>query len=124
MTSPVIFIFNIRRSVYEAFGTTHFNQFKNKFKNIHLLPIINNLDESIEQRAQKINKKLPLMLQKLNAEQSHVISYSVSGLDTRYALSCLNSAQYVKSLTTIASPHKGSRTANFSERNFFTRTQI
>jgi len=67
MTSPVIFIFNIRRSVYEAFGTTHFNQIRNRYKNIHFLPIINNLDESIEQRAQKINKKLPQILQKLNA---------------------------------------------------------
>lgn len=27
-------------------------------------------------------------------------------------------------MTTIATPHKGSKTANFSERNFFTRTQI
>lgn len=44
MTSPVIFIFNIRRSVYEAFGTSHFNSIKNIYKNIHLLPIVNNLD--------------------------------------------------------------------------------
>jgi len=64
------------------------------------------------------------MLQKLNAEQAHLISYSVSGLDSRFALSCLNMGQYCKSLTTIATPHKGSKTANFSERNFFTKPQI
>ena len=51
MKTPIIFIFNIRRSVYEAFGTAHFNQIKNKYKDVHLLPIINNLDEGIEQRA-------------------------------------------------------------------------
>lgn len=114
MTSPVIFIFNIRRSVYEAFGTSHFNSIKNIYKDIHFLPIINNLDESIEQRAKKISQKLPLMLQKLNAEQAHLISYSISGLDSRFALTCLNMGQHCKSLTTICTPHKGSKTANFS----------
>lgn len=54
------------------------------------------------------------MLQKLNAEQAHLISYSVSGLDSRFALSCLNLGQHCKSLTTIATPHRGSKTANFS----------
>lgn len=114
MKTPVVFIFNIRRSVYEAFGTTHFNQIKKLYKNVHLLPIINNLDESIEQRAQKISKRLPSLLHKLNVEQTHLISYSVSGLDTRFALSSLNVGQYCKSLTTISTPHKGSKTANFS----------
>jgi triacylglycerol esterase/lipase EstA (alpha/beta hydrolase family) len=110
--------------VYEAFGTTHFNSIKRLYQNIHFLPIINNLDESIEQRAQKISKKLPNLLQRLNAEQAHLISYSVSGLDTRFALSCLNMGQHCKTLTTIATPHKGSKTANFSERDFFPKTQI
>lgn len=44
MKTPVVFVFNIRRSVYENFGTTHFNQIKKRYQNIHLLPIINNLD--------------------------------------------------------------------------------
>ena len=52
------------------------------------------------------------------------MSYSVSGVDTRYALSALNMGQYVKTLTTIATPNHGSKTANFSERNFFKKVEI
>lgn len=58
--------------------------------------------------------KLPILLNKLNTTQSHLIAYSVSGLDARYALSALNLADHCRSLTTISSPNKGSKTANLS----------
>jgi hypothetical protein len=65
--NPVVFIFNIRRSIYDAFGTSQFNIIKQKYKQINFLPIINNLNDGIEQRASQIQKKLPLLMNKLKA---------------------------------------------------------
>jgi hypothetical protein len=52
--NPVVFVFNIRRSVYDAFGTSQFNIIREKYKSINFLPIINNLNDGIEQRAGQI----------------------------------------------------------------------
>ncbi len=37
----------------------------------------------------------------------HLVAYSFSGIDCRVALSMFGGDEYVESLTTIASPHKG-----------------
>ena len=50
-----------------------------------------------------------------SAEQVHVIAHSMGGLDARYCISPGNPdniAQHVASLTTIATPHRGSPVAD------------
>jgi triacylglycerol esterase/lipase EstA (alpha/beta hydrolase family) len=84
--------------------------------NLVLLPVVNNLDHGIEQRAGSLSNLLPKMLKKLQANQCHLIGYSLSGIDARFAISQLGLAPFVKSLSTISTPHQGSRLAWLSER--------
>lgn len=48
-----------------------------------------------------------------------MISYSLSGIDARCAISKFGINKYAKSLTTIATPHLGSKLAWLSERKIF-----
>jgi hypothetical protein len=57
LKSPIIFHFNIRRSVYNTFGLIHF-ELAQKHLGCTLLPIINDLDGSIEHRAEKLKNEL------------------------------------------------------------------
>jgi len=50
-------------------------------------------------------------------EPVHVIAHSMGGLDARYMVSRLDMADRVLSLTTIATPHRGSPFANWGTRN-------
>jgi len=47
------------------------------------------------------------ILAKENCEKVNIIAHSKGGLDARYAISCLDAAPYVASLTTIGTPHRG-----------------
>lgn len=65
MKTPFIFTFNIRRSVFEQFGTSLFhsiNHLKLQSGNLLLLPIVNNLNDGIEIRAQSFSRLLPELL--------------------------------------------------------------
>ena len=86
---------------------------------MHLLPIVTELDDSIEQRAAKLSRKVPELLSKLNVETAHFAGYSSSGIDLRFAISELGLAKYARTLTTISSPHQGSKLALLSDRKFF-----
>ncbi|MBI3823465.1 MAG: hypothetical protein HY289_12420 [Planctomycetes bacterium] len=46
-------------------------------------------------------------------EPVHIIAHSMGGLDSRYMISCLDMASRVLSLTTIATPHRGSSFADW-----------
>jgi triacylglycerol lipase len=49
-------------------------------------------------------------------DKTHIIAHSMGGLDSRYILSPKNTdniAEYITSLTTISTPHKGSPIADF-----------
>ncbi len=119
MSIPLIFTFNIRRSVFEQFGPSlfaHLTKLKLQSGNLILLPVVNNLEHGIEQRAGSLSKLLPKLLNNLQSNQCNLISYSLSGIDARFAISQLGLAPYVKSLSTISSPHQGSRLAWLSER--------
>jgi len=54
----------------------------------------------------------------------HLISYSLSGIDARYAISKLGMNKPLKSLTTIATPHQGCRLAQLAERKVFSDKQV
>ena len=49
-------------------------------------------------------------------EPVHIIAHSMGGLDARYMISRLDMADRVLSLTTIATPHRGSPFADWGTR--------
>lgn len=51
-------------------------------------------------------------------EKVHILAHSMAGLDSRYMLSRLGMEDRVRSLTTIATPHRGSSFADWGVRNF------
>lgn len=81
--------FNVRRSVYDTFGLIHFDNAR-RFLRASLLPVINDLDGSIEHRAEKFKLELKRQLERLKTDKVHLVSYSLAGIDARYALSLLD----------------------------------
>ena len=66
---------------------------------------------SIEERAAKLSQNIEV---KAHGESVNVIAHSMGGLDARYMISRLKPLNVnVLSLTTIASPHRGSAFADF-----------
>lgn len=123
MATPLVLTFNLRRSVFEQLGLSLFRtaaevQLRNKQRLI-LLPVVNSLEDCIEQRAQTIARLLPNLLRAQKAEQCHLVSYSLSGLDARFALANLGVSKHVQSLTTLSTPHLGCRLAWMAERKIF-----
>lgn len=64
-----------------------------------------NAEHNGAQVARRINEILKLT----GAEKVNIIAHSKGGLDSRYAISSLNMADKVASLTTLATPHHGSK---------------
>jgi triacylglycerol lipase len=62
---------------------------------------------TIKYNAQEIKEKIFEVLKETSAEKVNIIAHSKGGLDARYVISKLNMADYVASLTTISSPHRG-----------------
>jgi hypothetical protein len=126
MATPFVFTFNLRRSVFEQFGLSlfkHIPQLHLHSGKILLLPIVNGLADGVHVRAEAIRRQLPQLLQANGASKCHLISYSLSGIDARYALSALGTNAHAATLTTIASPHRGSRLAWLSERQVISDKQ-
>jgi len=66
---------------------------------------------SIEQRAAKLSDDIE---KKAGGKSVNIIAHSMGGLDARYMISRLNPPNVkVRSLTTIASPHRGSAFADY-----------
>jgi triacylglycerol lipase len=51
-------------------------------------------------------------------EPVHILAHSMGGLDARYMISCLGMGDRVLSLTTIATPHRGTSFADWGVRRF------
>jgi triacylglycerol lipase len=62
---------------------------------------------SIEQSAAEIKQRILEIVAQSGCEKMNVIAHSKGGLDMRYAISCLDMGDYVASLTTINTPHRG-----------------
>lgn len=67
---------------------------------------------------------MPNLLHSKNVEKCHLIGYSLSGIDARFAISKLGMDEYTKSLTTIATPHLGCKLAWLAERQVFSDKKI
>ncbi|MFQ5479337.1 MAG: esterase/lipase family protein [Candidatus Binatia bacterium] len=65
-------------------------------------------------RAQQLSRQIEM----LSAQRVNIIAHSMGGLDARYALARLGLSRRVASLTTIATPHRGTPIADFGTSIF------
>jgi triacylglycerol lipase len=65
---------------------------------------------SIESNAQMIARRIDEILEETGAEKVDLIAHSKGGLEARMAASSLGCADKIASITTIATPHRGSVT--------------
>lgn len=68
---------------------------------------------SVANCAKELSEKIQTVLRETGAEKVNIIAHSKGGLDSRYAISCLGMDEYVASLTTINTPHRGCEYADF-----------
>ena len=78
----------------------------------------------IETNGKHLAERIDQILHETGAERIHIIAHSKGGLDSRYAISSLNMGSKVASLTTVATPHHGSKTVDWLMRfpRFITKT--
>ena len=67
---------------------------------------------TVERNAGVIKASLEKVLTETGCEKVNIIAHSKGGLDARYMISSLGMAGHVASLTTVASPHRGSKTVD------------
>lgn len=65
---------------------------------------------SVENNALIIKSSMEKIMKKTGVEKVNLIAHSKGGLEARYIISTLGMAKKVASLTTIATPHHGSKT--------------
>ena len=68
---------------------------------------------SIENNAAQLKTQIEEILQKENTDKVNIIAHSKGGLDAKYMIEELGMACAVASLTTLCTPHKGSRMASW-----------
>lgn len=64
---------------------------------------------TIEDNAQFLKRRIRRIIRETGAEKLNVIAHSKGGMDMRYAICRLGMNRYVASLTTINTPHNGSK---------------
>lgn len=64
---------------------------------------------SIENNALQLKEEILEILKKENIDKVNIIAHSKGGLDSRYMISKLNMEDHVASLTTLSTPHRGSK---------------
>lgn len=62
---------------------------------------------SVADSAEQIYYRIKYIIKKTGCEKVNIIAHSKGGLDCRYAISVLGASEYVASLTTINTPHRG-----------------
>lgn len=72
---------------------------------------------SVERSAGELRDCILDIIEKEGCEKVNIIAHSKGGLDSRYAISCLGMDQYVASLTTVNTPHRGCRFARQALEN-------
>ena len=64
----------------------------------------------VESNGKFVAQRIRKILEETAAEKVNIIAHSKGGLDSRYAISVLGCGDQVASLTTLATPHNGSKT--------------
>lgn len=67
---------------------------------------------TIEHNAEKLKEEINKILNEYNVQKVNIIAHSKGGLDARYMIKELGMADSVASLTTLCTPHKGSKIAD------------
>lgn len=67
---------------------------------------------TIEHNAEKLKEEIKKILNEYNVQKVNIIAHSKGGLDARYMIKELGMANCVASLTTLCTPHKGSKIAD------------
>ena len=62
---------------------------------------------TIANSANELSEQIKEIIEETGCEKLNIIAHSKGGLDSRYAISCLDCAPHVASLTTINTPHQG-----------------
>ncbi len=70
----------------------------------------------IETNGKHLAQRIEQIIQETGTEKVNIIAHSKGGLDSRYAISTLEAGEKVASLTTIGTPHHGSRTVDLLMR--------
>lgn len=68
---------------------------------------------AVADSAAELTERIKQIVNSTGCEKVNIIAHSKGGLDCRYAISHLNAAPYVASLTTINTPHRGCKFADF-----------
>lgn len=66
----------------------------------------------IETNGLHIANRIDEIIKESGANKIHIIAHSKGGLDCRYAISALGKGEKVASLTTVSTPHHGSKTVD------------
>ena len=64
---------------------------------------------TIETNGKHLTERINQIIEETNAKKVNIIAHSKGGLDIRYAISTLGMGDMVASLTTISTPHHGSK---------------
>ncbi|MCK4821209.1 triacylglycerol lipase [bacterium] len=70
-----------------------------------------NAFSSHKNNAQQLKRKITVILHKTGSKKVNIIAHSKGGIESRYMITKLGMAHRVASLTTIATPHRGSSMA-------------
>lgn len=68
---------------------------------------------SVADSGQELADRIKEIIKETGCEKVNIIAHSKGGLDSRYALAKLGISQYVASLTTINTPHRGCEFADY-----------
>ena len=69
--------------------------------------------QSVEACGAEIASRIKEIVEETGCEKVNIIAHSKGGLDSRYAISVLGAAPFVASLTTVNTPHRGCRFADY-----------
>lgn len=78
---------------------------------------------SVAECALLLNRRIRQLVQDTGCEKVNIIAHSKGGLDIRYAMAFYDTAQYIASVTTVSTPHRGSRFADYMLTRLPARTQ-
>lgn len=68
---------------------------------------------SIERCGEELAERIKQIVQETGCEKVNIIAHSKGGLDSRYAISVCGAADYVATLTTVNTPHRGCMFADY-----------
>lgn len=72
---------------------------------------------SIKDSAEELTERIKEIINESGCEKVNIIAHSKGGLDCRYAIAHTGAAEYIASLTTINTPHRGCEFADFLLKN-------